>query len=102
MFGIDQYGNRYADTTLDTLAGGIGAFSHRDGIDFGGRITGVGGKFSDVERFEQVIPFLFVYRRELPTQAATGAGVAASRWRRRGSVTRPPSRSLVREDCSRV
>jgi hypothetical protein len=36
MFGIDQYGNRYADTTLDTLAGGIGAFSHRDGIDFGG------------------------------------------------------------------
>jgi N-methylhydantoinase B len=79
MFGIDQYGNRYADTTLDTLAGGIGAFSHRDGIDFGGRITGVGGKFSDVERFEQVIPFLFVYRRELPFSGGHG------RWR--GGVT---------------
>jgi N-methylhydantoinase B len=79
MFGIDQYGNRYADTTLDTLAGGIGAFSHRDGIDFGGRITGVGGKFSDVERFEQVIPFLFVYRRELPYSGGHG------RWR--GGVT---------------
>ena len=79
MFGVDQYGNRYADTTLDTLAGGIGAFSHRDGIDFGGRITGVGGKFSDVERFEQVIPFLFVYRRELPYSGGHG------RWR--GGVT---------------
>jgi N-methylhydantoinase B len=79
MFGTDQYGNRYADTTLDTLAGGIGAFSHRDGIDFGGRITGVGGKFSDVERFEQVIPFLFVYRRELPYSGGHG------RWR--GGVT---------------
>jgi N-methylhydantoinase B len=57
------------------LAGGLGAFNHRDGIDFGGRITGVGGKFSDVERFEQVIPCLFVYRRELPYSGGHG------RWR---------------------
>lgn len=72
QFGIDQYGNRYSDITLDTLAGGMGAHRHRDGIDFGGRITGVGGKFSDVERFEQVMPILFLYRRELPHSAGHG------------------------------
>ncbi|HEV8298866.1 MAG TPA: hydantoinase B/oxoprolinase family protein, partial [Acidimicrobiales bacterium] len=79
VFGTDQHGKPYSDALLDTLAGGIGAFNHRDGIDFGGRITGVGGRFADVERFEQVVPFLYLYRRELPDSGGHG------RWR--GGVT---------------
>ncbi|HEX7096998.1 MAG TPA: hydantoinase B/oxoprolinase family protein, partial [Acidimicrobiales bacterium] len=75
VFGIDQYGKPYSDALLDTLGGGLGAFSHRDGIDFGGRVTGVGGRFADVERFERVVPFLYLYRRVLRDSGGHG------RWR---------------------
>jgi len=79
LFGLDQHGQPYSDALLDTLAGGTGAFNHRDGIDYGGRTTGVGGRFADVERFEQTTPFLYLYRRELPDSGGHG--------RFRGGVT---------------
>lgn len=79
LFGLDQHGQPYSDALLDTLAGGTGAFNHRDGIDYGGRTTGVGGRFADAERFEQTTPFLFLYRRELPESGGHG--------RFRGGVT---------------
>jgi N-methylhydantoinase B len=79
LFGLDQHGEPYSDALLDTLAGGTGAFNHRDGIDYGGRTTGVGGRFGDVERFEQTTPFLYLYRRELPESGGHG--------RFRGGVT---------------
>jgi N-methylhydantoinase B len=68
-----------ADSSLDLLAGGIGAFNHRDGIDYGGSVLAVAHHFSDVEKFEQVIPFLYLYRRE--SQDSGGHG----KWR--GGVT---------------
>ncbi len=79
LFGVDQYGNPYADLPLDTVAGGVGAFNFRDGIDHGGPIFAVAGRISDVEKYEQQIPFLYVYRKELPDSGGHG------RWR--GGVT---------------
>ncbi|MDE0238456.1 MAG: hydantoinase B/oxoprolinase family protein [bacterium] len=75
----DEHGNFGSDTTLDLLAGGVGAFNHRDGIDYGGSVLCINHHFSDVERFEQVMPCLYLYRRE-----ATDSG-GHGRWR--GGVT---------------
>jgi N-methylhydantoinase B len=71
----DPHGNPVGDNFLDMLAGGIGAFNHRDGIDYGGSPTTIAHHFSDVEKFEQTIPFLYLYRRELPHCGGHG------RWR---------------------
>ncbi len=71
----DPYGNPVGDNFLDMLAGGIGAFNHRDGIDYGGSPTTIAHHFSDVEKFEQTIPFLYLYRRELAHSGGHG------RWR---------------------
>jgi N-methylhydantoinase B len=65
-------GHRIGDNFLDMLAGGIGAFDHRDGIDFAGGPLAVAHHFSDVEKFEQAIPFLYLYRRELPHSGGHG------------------------------
>ncbi len=75
----DPSGHPVGDAILDMCAGGVGAFNHRDGIDFGGGPLAVANHFSDVEKFEQVIPFLYLYRRELPYSGGHG------RWR--GGVT---------------
>ena len=75
----DAHGNPVGDNFLDMLAGGIGAFNFRDGIDYGGSPTTVAHHFSDVEKFEQSIPFLYLYRREVPLSGGHG------RWR--GGVT---------------
>lgn len=75
----DEHGNRIGDAILDMLAGGLGAFNHRDGIDYGGTSFSVANHFSDVEKFEQVIPFLYLFRRELPDCGGHG--------RFRGGVT---------------
>src|SRR5262249_52110403 len=57
---------------LDMLAGGVGAFNHRDGIDYGGSISAVAHHFSDVEKFERDTPYLYLFRRELPAAAGHG------------------------------
>ena len=75
----DPWGNMAADSPLDLLAGGIGAFNHRDGIDYGGSVLAVAHHFSDVEKFEQAIPFLYLYRREARDSGGHGS------WR--GGVT---------------
>ncbi len=67
------------DAILDMCAGGVGAFNHRDGIDFGGGPLAVANHFSDVEKHEQSIPFLYLFRRELPNSGGHG------KWR--GGVT---------------
>jgi N-methylhydantoinase B len=73
--GRDPSGQPVGWVILDMLAGGVGAFSHRDGIDYGGSVTAVAHHFSDVEKSERDTPYLYLYRRELPE--ASGHG----RWR---------------------
>lgn len=75
MSGIDQYGGHYHDLTLDTVAGGVGAFNFRDGIDHGGPLYATMSPISDAEKYERAIPFLYLYRREIAGSGGHG------RWR---------------------
>lgn len=75
----DARGNLVGDAILDMLAGSIGAFAHRDGIDFGGCTFAVANRMSDVEKAEQHIPLLYLFRRELSNSGGHG--------RYRGGVT---------------
>ncbi|MFQ5426312.1 MAG: hydantoinase B/oxoprolinase family protein, partial [Gaiellales bacterium] len=75
MFGTDQTGAPYANFPFDGIGGGTGAFSFRDGIDHGGSIISPRLGIGSVEEWERVIPFLYLYRREV----AGGGG--HGRWR---------------------
>jgi N-methylhydantoinase B len=61
--GTDQYGQPFATVTLDHSAGGVGAFSFRDGIDQGGATFWPKSEIPDVEAWEQFFPVLYLYRR---------------------------------------
>lgn len=61
--GVDQYGKPFATVTLDHTAGGVGAFSFRDGIDQGGNTFWPKSEIPDVEAWEQFFPVLYLYRR---------------------------------------
>lgn len=61
--GIDQWGSPYASVTLDEVAGGLGAFSFRDGVDQGGAHFWPKSEGPDCEAWEQYYPILYLYRR---------------------------------------
>ena len=61
--GTDQFGAPFATVTLDHSAGGVGAFSWRDGIDQGGSTFWPKSEIPDVEAWEQFFPVLYLYRR---------------------------------------
>jgi N-methylhydantoinase B len=61
--GTDQYGAVFATITLDHTAGGVGAFSFRDGIDQGGTPIWPKSEIPDVEAWEEFFPVLYLYRR---------------------------------------
>ena len=75
VFGLDQYGNPYANFPFDGVVGAIGAFADRDGIDHGGAISSTINPVGSVESWEREIPFLYLYRKELPYSGGHG------RWR---------------------
>ena len=75
MFGVDQYGNPYANFPFDGIVGALGAFSWRDGLDHGGAISSTINPVGSVESWEREIPFLYLYRREVPYSGGHG------RWR---------------------
>ncbi len=75
MFGVDQNGDPYGNFPFDGIGGGSGAFSFRDGIDHGGSIISPKLGIGNAEEWERVIPFLYLYRREV----ASGGG--HGRWR---------------------
>ncbi len=71
-FGIDRHGDAFANFPFDGTNGGIGAFADRDGIDHGGGIASLINPVGSVEVYEQDMPFLYLYRRELPGSGAHG------------------------------
>ena len=83
LTGLDQHGRRVADVTGEGIAGGTGATRHRDGIDNGGAWFMPGNVSGDVEEWEQVLPMLYLYRREHRDSGGAGRmrggnGVAAA------------------------
>jgi N-methylhydantoinase B len=75
MFGIDRDGTPYANFPFDGIGGGAGASSFGDGVDHGGGLISTQLRIGNAEEWERVIPFLYLYRRELPTSGGHG------RWR---------------------
>lgn len=71
-FGLDRHGQPYSNFPFDGTDGGIGAFADRDGIHHGGSNVALINPVGSVEAYEQDIPFLYLYRRELPGSGAHG------------------------------
>jgi N-methylhydantoinase B len=75
VFGTTAAGDPYANFPFDCGGGGTGAFAFRDGIHHGGGIISTSLKLGNVEEWEQSIPFIYLYRREV-----TGGG-GHGKWR---------------------
>jgi N-methylhydantoinase B len=70
--GIDQWGNEFGTGFLDPLAGAVGAFPSRDGVDTGGSFYEPKTIIGNVEQIEQMFPVLYLYRREQPDSGGAG------------------------------
>jgi N-methylhydantoinase B len=75
LFGVDQYGERYSNFAFDGVVGALGAFAWRDGLDHGGSVSSTINPVGSVEVWEREIPFLYLYRQEVPSSGGHG------RWR---------------------
>jgi N-methylhydantoinase B len=73
--GLDRNGNFVTDLTGDSLNGSIGAFANRDGVDTGGAFWWPRTNSGNAEEWEQSIPFIYLYRREMKDSGGSG------RWR---------------------
>lgn len=71
-YGTDSAGKPYSHMPFDGLVGAIGAFSFRDGIDHGGGVLSNFNPVGSCEGYEREIPYLYLYRRELPTSGGHG------------------------------
>ena len=70
--GIDARGQAFGTGFLDPMAGAIGAFNGRDGIDTGGVHWEPKSIMGNVEEQENSLPILYLYRRELPDSGGAG------------------------------
>lgn len=72
LFGIDQRGQYFGGTILDSMAGGSGARSYKDGIDTGGILDSVSSVISNCEDYEFNYPILYLYRKQMPDTGGPG------------------------------
>lgn len=70
--GLDAEGKPFGTGFLDPMAGAIGAFAHRDGIDTGGVHWDPKSIMGNVEQIEETFPILYLYRREVPDSGGAG------------------------------
>jgi N-methylhydantoinase B len=70
--GVDQAGNEFGTGFLDPMAGAIGAFPTRDGVDTGGVHWEPKSIMGNVEQIEQSLPILYLYRREVADSGGSG------------------------------
>jgi N-methylhydantoinase B len=70
--GTDRDGNAFGTGFLDPMAGAIGAFPFRDGVDSGGVHWQPKSIVGNVEQVEQSFPVLYLYRREVPDSGGAG------------------------------
>ena len=87
--GLDRHGRFAVQAPGDVVAGALGAFPHRDGVDIGGAWWWPNNPSGNVEEWEDALPILYLYRRERARQRRRrDAGAAATRSRRRSRCTR--------------
>jgi N-methylhydantoinase B len=73
--GMDRKGRFAVQVPGDVVAGALGAFPHRDGVDIGGAWWWPNNPSGNVEEWEDAMPVLYLYRRERPGSGGPG------RWR---------------------
>jgi N-methylhydantoinase B len=81
LAGVDQRGGGFVTMLCDSMAGGLGARTHADGVDTGGLACIPMGRVADVEMNEFSFPMLYLWRREEPDSGGPGrfrGGVGAS------------------------
>jgi len=79
--GLDSDAEPFGDLFTDSMAGGWGARSEADGVDTGGHMAPIRGQVPTVERAEEAMPILYLYRREEEDSGGAGkyrGGVGAS------------------------
>ena len=62
----------YIGFLVDPMGGGLGARSDKDGVDMGGLHMIPAGRLGDVEMFEYMNPFIYLWRREEPDTGGPG------------------------------
>ncbi|WP_432845296.1 hydantoinase B/oxoprolinase family protein [Amycolatopsis sp. CA-161197] len=81
LAGVDQRGGGFVTMLCDSMAGGLGARTHSDGVDTGGLACIPMGRVADVEMNEFSFPMLYLWRREEADSGGPGryrGGVGAS------------------------
>jgi N-methylhydantoinase B len=81
LAGVDQRGAGFVTMICDSMAGGLGARSHADGVDTGGLACIPMGRIADVEMNEFSFPMLYLWRREETDSGGPGrfrGGLGAS------------------------
>jgi N-methylhydantoinase B len=73
--GLDRKGRFAVQAPGDVVAGALGAFPHRDGVDIGGAWWWPNNPSGNVEEWEDALPVMYLYRRERPGSGGPG------RWR---------------------
>ena len=70
--GMDRHGNFAVGAPGDVVAGALGAFPDRDGVDIGGAWWWPNNPSGNVEEWEDALPILYLYRRERPSSGGPG------------------------------
>lgn len=70
--GLDRKGKFLAEAPGDCMAGSIGAFPGRDGVDAGGAWWWPNNTTGNAEDWEAALPILYLYRREQPGGGGAG------------------------------
>jgi N-methylhydantoinase B len=73
--GVDRKGRYAVEAPGDVVAGALGAFPHRDGVDVGGAWWWPNNPSGNVEDWEDALPMMYLYRRERAGSGGPG------RWR---------------------
>ncbi|MDP2662335.1 MAG: hydantoinase B/oxoprolinase family protein, partial [Dehalococcoidia bacterium] len=81
LAGINQRGEPFGTMILDSMAGGSGARTWKDGVDSGGILSSLGSATANVETNEYFYPMLYLYRRQVADSGGPGrfrGGVSGS------------------------
>jgi N-methylhydantoinase B len=72
VYGINQWGHPVGTIMMDTMIGGLGAFTTRDGVTAGGNDWTPICSGPNIESNEQFFPLLFLYRKIRPDTGGAG------------------------------
>ncbi|MDP2937608.1 MAG: hydantoinase B/oxoprolinase family protein [Dehalococcoidia bacterium] len=70
--GTNQRQEPFATVIVDSMAGGTGARTYKDGIDSGGFLSSLACVIANVETNEHFFPMLYLYRRQTPDSGGPG------------------------------